>query len=203
MKIANYYFACIMLLLTFKILRVNGTTVTLLNRNIVTYGQSNQVCKNGQSTTVTKEINAAIYVLSNTRTNFNGNRWNRRMEQLDRESKDEKGHIIASSFGGPAEEWNLVPQDISINRKINAQSSILNRWDEVEKWIRDQVKKNAVPVTYKISIVYSNQNGCRPTHFKISATNPRNQGIKGEFDNGPYGSFAISSNGSKNRPRKP
>jgi hypothetical protein len=97
----------------------------------------------------------------------------------------------------------MVPMHRSVNRRITAQSSLLNRWDEFEKWSRDQVKKGNVPVRFTIRIRYGPLNGCRPIGFDISATAKGTSGFQGSFDNGPYGSFAVSSQPSRPKKKKP
>lgn len=175
-----------------------STKYTLLGKNKIEVTESRVTCKNGQSVSVTTGVQGELYALSSTRTSFSGDKWKRRMAELDRESDDEQGHVVASVFGGPVETWNLVPQHRSVNRKINAQSSLLNRWDEFEKWTREQLgKKNGAPVKFTIKIKYASGNGCRPTGFEIDATSKAAPGFQGRFDNGPYGSFAVTS-----RPRK-
>ncbi|KAE9526225.1 hypothetical protein AGLY_013856 [Aphis glycines] len=175
-----------------------STKYTLLSKNKIEVSESRVTCKNGNSVSVTTGVKGELYELSSTRTNFSGDKWKRRMAELDREPDDEQGHVVASVFGGPIETWNLVPQHRSVNRKINAQSSLLNRWDEFEKWTREQLgKKNGAPVKFAIKIKYATKNGCRPIGFEIDASSKAGPGFQGNFDNGPYGSFAVTS-----RPRK-
>lgn len=181
-----------------------STTHTLLGRNVVTVTESRMTCMNGQSTSVTTGVRGELHVLSTVRTDFKGDRWNRRMTELDRVPDDERGHVVASVFGGPVAEWNLVPQHRSINRRINAQGSLLNRWDEFEKWAREQLgKQNGAPVRFEIKVRYAAKNGCRPIGFDVEASSRVGPGFSARFDNGPYGSFAASSNPSKSKPTKP
>lgn len=176
-----------------------STTYTLLDKNVIKVTESTVTCKSGKSTSVTSEVTGDLYVLSTTRTSFSGDRWKNRMAELDRETDDEQGHVVASVFGGPIETWNLVPQHRSINRKINVQNSILNRWDEFEKWTRERLKNtNGTPVKFTIKVKYASPNGCRPVGFEIDATAKDSTGFMAKFDNGPYGSFAVSS-----KPLKP
>ncbi|XP_060833578.1 LOW QUALITY PROTEIN: uncharacterized protein LOC132917064 [Rhopalosiphum padi] len=175
-----------------------STKYTLLGTNKIEVSESSVTCKNGKSTSVTTGVKGELYTLSSTRTNFSGDKWKKRMAELDRESDDEQGHVVASVFGGPVETWNLVPQHRSVNRKINAQSSLLNRWDEFEKWTREQLgKKNGAPVKFTIKIKYATKNGCRPIGFEIDASSKAGPGFEANFDNGPYGSFAVTSSGSR------
>lgn len=171
------------------------TTHTLLNQNTITVTESTVTCKNDKPTTVTTKVTGELYILSSTRTNFSGDKWKKRMAELDRETDDERGHVVASAFGGPIESWNLVPQHKSVNRKINDQNSMLNRWEEFERWARDQLgKKNGSPVKFTINVFYAITNGCRPIAFKIEASSKADTvGLLSEFDNGPHGSFAVSS----------
>lgn len=201
---SNVQVACAILVLIGAVVVDNvgaSTKYTLLGKNQIEVTQSMMTCKNGNSASVTTSVKGELYTLSTTRTNFSGDKWKRRMAELDRESDDEQGHVVASVFGGPIETWNLVPQHRSVNRKINAQSSLLNRWDEFEKWTREQLgKKNGAPVKFTIKIKYAANNGCRPIGFEIDATSKVGPGFQGRFDNGPYGSFAVASNKSKKKP---
>ncbi|KAL4121120.1 hypothetical protein QTP88_013687 [Uroleucon formosanum] len=200
----NVRVACAILVLIGAVVVDNvgaSTKYTLLGKNQIEVTESMMKCKNGKSTSVTTGVKGELYTLSTTRTNFSGDKWKKRMAELDRESDDEQGHVVASVFGGPVETWNLVPQHRSVNRKINAQSSLLNRWDEFEKWTREQLgKKNGAPVKFTIKIKYAANNGCRPIGFEIDATSKVGPGFQGRFDNGPYGSFAVTSNKSKKKP---
>ncbi|NP_001156140.1 uncharacterized protein LOC100162290 precursor [Acyrthosiphon pisum] len=201
----NAQVACAVLLLIGAVVVDNvgaSTKYTLLGKNQIEVTESMVTCKNGKSVSVTTGVKGELYALSTTRTSFSGDKWKRRMAELDRESDDEQGHVVASVFGGPVETWNLVPQHRSVNRKINAQSSLLNRWDEFEKWTREQLgKKNGAPVKFTIKIKYATKNGCRPIGFEIDATSKAGPGFQGRFDNGPYGTFAIASNkSSKKKP---
>ncbi|XP_060866875.1 uncharacterized protein LOC132942477 [Metopolophium dirhodum] len=194
---ANAQVACAVLLLIGAMIVDNvgaSTKYTLLGKNQIEVTESMVTCKNGKSVSVTTGVKGELYALSTTRTSFSGDKWKRRMAELDRESDDEQGHVVASVFGGPVETWNLVPQHRSVNRKINAQSSLLNRWDEFEKWTREQLgKKNGAPVKFTIKIKYAASNGCRPIGFEIDATSKAGPGFQGRFDNGPYGTFAVAS----------
>ncbi|XP_022180041.1 uncharacterized protein LOC111040427 [Myzus persicae] len=201
----NTQVTCTVLLLIGAVFVVNvgaSTKYTLLGKNQIEVTTSTVTCKNGNPVSVTSGVKGELYVLSTTRTNFSGDKWKRRMAELDRESDDEQGHVVASVFGGPVETWNLVPQHRSVNRKINAQSSLLNRWDEFEKWTREQLgKKNGAPVKFSIKIKYAANNGCRPIGFEIDATSKAGPGFQGKFDNGPYGAFATAS--KKTTKKKP
>lgn len=180
-----------------------STSRTLIGKNAIQVTESSVRCKNGKSTTVTTEVSGDLYADSDKRTDFKGTKWTNRMVEMDRERDDERGHVVASVFGGPIEEWNMVPMHRSVNRRITAQSSLLNRWDEFEKWAREQVKKKNVPVRFTIRIRYGPQNGCRPIGFGISATAKGTSGFQASFDNGPYGSFAVSSQPSRPKKKKP
>ena len=50
-----------------------------------------------------------------TRTKFDRAVFYRRMRELDARPGDQRGHLIASSLGGPAEIWNLAPQTACLN----------------------------------------------------------------------------------------
>ncbi|VVC41124.1 Hypothetical protein CINCED_3A012495 [Cinara cedri] len=176
------------------------TPYTLIGRNSVTVTESQATCKNGVSTTVTTAVKGELYVLNppGTRTDFTGNQWKNRMTLLDREPDDEQGHVVASVFGGPIAQWNLVPQHRSVNRKIKVQSDLLNRWDEFEKWGRVELAKiGGAPVKFNMIIKYAPANGCRPIGFVIHGTSPKSSGFDAEFVNGPNGTFAASSVPSK------
>lgn len=180
-----------------------ATQHTLLGKNVISVTESRVTCKNGKTASVTTGVTGELHALSTTRTNFSGDKWKRRMAELDREPDDEQGHVVASVFGGPIETWNLVPMHRSVNRKINAQSSLLNRWDEFEKWAREQLgKQNGAPVRFTIKVKYAAQNGCRPTGFNIVASSKSGPGFTADFDNGPYGSFAMSSKPATRKPKR-
>lgn len=167
-------------------------TYTLLNRNVVNVTEAQMTCMNGQTTTVTVGVTGELYELSTTRTNFSGDGWRRRMAELDRQTQDEQGHVVASMFGGPAVSWNLVPQHYSVNRPINAEGSILNRWVEFERWVQKQLANQGAPVRFEIQVKYAAANGCRPIGFEIIAFSNSDPGFRAEFDNGPYSTFAVA-----------
>lgn len=175
-----------------------STTYTLLGKNVITVTESPMTCKNGKSTSVTTEITGDLYVLSKNRTNFSGNKWQTRMNELDCDKGDERGHVLASVFGGPAEMWNLVPQYSSVNRKLHKENSVLNRWYEFEYFTRTQLKTNN-SVKFTIKIEYASQNGCRPIGFEINAEAKGTSGFYANFENGPFETFAVSSSGKPSK----
>ena len=53
------------------------------------------------------------------RTNFSQS-YDNRMRKMQKKPGDEKGHILASQFGGPAQLFNLMPQYAGQNRNLGA-----------------------------------------------------------------------------------
>ncbi|XP_060535058.1 type VII secretion system protein EssD-like [Cylas formicarius] len=169
------------------------TTYQLNGRNTATVTTGSHTCCNRQSTDVTLSVQATLFDKSNTRTDFKSSRFDTRMTQLDKRPGDEKGHILASVFGGPAEIWNLAPQADNVNKRLLKKNSILVGWYECEKWIQGNLENGAhLPVRAIMRLTYENNN-CRPTYWSIEARNsdPRDPGCKADnIINGYGGPFA-------------
>lgn len=161
---------------------------TLLSLNEIEVTEFSAMCKNSKSAYVTWKVTGELHELSDDKTNFSGNEWKYRMSELDSEEDDEQGYVVGSVFGGLIESWNLVPQHLSVNR-----------WDEFEKWTREQLgKDNGSPVEFTIWINYLTKTGCRPISFEIYASSEADKiGYQAKFDNGPFRSFAVDRNSSK------
>jgi hypothetical protein len=79
------------------------------------------------------------------------------------DGKDDVGHIIGNQFGGPMRNYNLYPQNPSINR---------GHWKSVEdniiKWLRSG-KYSDINIEYQARLVYENPKATRPEgmHFLV------------------------------------
>lgn len=73
--------------------------------------------------------------------------------------RDQKGHLIADKFGGPASEENIVPQLDKVNQSKMAQ---------VENMVRD-LKAEGKSVDYEVKTNYSGSKR-RPTSFEPKIT---------------------------------
>ncbi|CAF2505214.1 unnamed protein product [Rotaria sp. Silwood2] len=82
---------------------------------------------------------------------------------------DERGHIVASVFGGPPVAYNMFPQHRSLNRNYRA-SHILVDWFEAEARIRQHLGNNRGDVQWEVALSYDDLNTGRPTSVSFSAT---------------------------------
>jgi len=117
---------------------------------------------------------------------------------MDGVKGDERGHLVASTLGGPNDDsWNMVLQHMSVNRKIANMSNIFARWDEFEKYvikhIEDPYNSTIISVHFTIDVNYENDKGCRPVCLEVDAksNNISDTGFWGKFFNNPGGNFGV------------
>lgn len=128
---------------------------------------------------ITLGINAIIYPGDlNTGETFNQDWTNDRMTSLDAHGygnnfnivpKDDKGHLLAVALGGPAQDYNLVPQSPLLNRAVGMWRG--EGWADQEiravKWLRELRRNNCDGhVEWKVAINYDLPNR-RPKGFKL------------------------------------
>lgn len=147
----------------------SATMYDLGSGNVVHVTETQRTCGNGRSASVPSVFQGTLakaFPGANQRftSTVDG-----RMALMDREPEDERGHVLASQFGGPAAEWNLIPQWWSVNRKIRNEAAVLDRWIEWERWARYRLDHGAGPITFSIRIEYPGNKGCRPSSFRIEA----------------------------------
>ena len=80
--------------------------------------------------------------------------------------KDDGGHLVADSWGGPSTSLNIVPQNANVNR--------VGLWRDSER-IGLEAFKNGATVERTIKIEYNNRTSLRPSAFVLS------QKIDGEY----------------------
>src|SRR5262249_51365798 len=69
-----------------------------------------------------------------------------------------RGHLIAESFGGPNEAWNIVPMLLSFNTK--------GRWKKMERELSGWLETYN-DLSIKIEITYGGQDLRVPTKFSV------------------------------------
>jgi hypothetical protein len=156
----------------------------------VTFAQ--QECLKGNVESVPTKLVGVAYLKGLPRQSFNSVT---RFNKMDAVKDDERGHLVASTFGGPNDDrWNLVPQHISVNRKIANMSSIMARWDEFESYVTDQLKTDGTTVRFTIDVNYESK-GCRPISFAVNAKSSAilDTGYCGDFINNPYDRFSVDA----------
>lgn len=94
------------------------------------------------------------------------------MKRMSAQSKDEKGHLVASALGGPAQLYNMVPQAQYSNQHISKSGvrSIIAHWHEMEDEIRKFVGDGCgiVQLTVIPSYINSGQLGYRPKNVRMN-----------------------------------
>ncbi|CAG7818431.1 unnamed protein product [Allacma fusca] len=90
------------------------------------------------------------------------------------DKSDERGHIIASSLGGPAVPWNIFPQAPRMNRGPEPWDHASNApptWKQFEGKVRDFLAlRGRRTVQYTIHFdYYDRRNPCRPSDVSASA----------------------------------
>jgi len=87
------------------------------------------------------------------------------MRDMDALSDDERGHILAASFGGPNDELNFVPQSSGLNRRASSTS----HWYTFETEIREFLRSRpSAYVDYTVHIIYGDLNtNRRPVGFFV------------------------------------
>lgn len=79
---------------------------------------------------------------------------------------DERGHLVGSQFSGPAEWYNLSPQNMRVNRNAGYQS-IITDWYETECEVRRFLNQGGDRcVTWEVTMNYEG-NSNRPTSFHL------------------------------------
>lgn len=85
--------------------------------------------------------------------------------------RDDRGHMVASSLGGPAKAYNLIPQHPLVNRNFRMHQD--GSWYEHERKVADfiEVRGRTCPVVkYKVAVNYHHKSiSLRPRGFKIEA----------------------------------
>ncbi|XP_060833890.1 uncharacterized protein LOC132917258 [Rhopalosiphum padi] len=152
----------------------------------VTFAQRKCLSKNSESVPVI--LTGVAYETGLPRKSFNSFT---RFNKMDGVKGDERGHLVASTFGGLNDDsWNMVPQHVSVNRKISKMSNIMARWDEFEKWASVQLGRNK-SVQFKITVNYEDAKGCRPVSFEVDAKSSYSKdSFQGKFINSPDDNFA-------------
>lgn len=105
------------------------------------------------------------------------------MADMDAIGGDEKGHLIASSFGGLAQWWNLAPQSPWLNRNVGTRS-ILWTWKEAETKTLEALrggKGRSARIRVDVKYDTSGQT-CRPIAFRFQSQIRDNRGSVDSFD---------------------
>ncbi len=96
-----------------------------------------------------------------------------RMIELDRRETvptsqgDDRGHILASSLGGPRNVLNIVPQDPNLNRMYAGHRSM---WYDAERLFTEMINDHpGIQIDWTLVITYGNlhQDNLRPTEFGL------------------------------------
>ena len=70
---------------------------------------------------------------------------------MNRNPNDERGHLLASSLGGPMHEYNFAPQTPIVNRNFGGESY----WYHIEGNIRDTLSRNDVDhIDWTLVVIY-------------------------------------------------
>lgn len=180
----------------------------LLGNGYVDVTMESRTCLNNKPLSVPVRLVGEASVAGARRTSFNSDKRFLAMDGIknpkDKIDADERGHLVASTIGGPADDsWNMVPQRTSVNRKIAKESNLMGRWDEFEKWMVEEIGRSKT-VYFTIEVNYERASGCRPVSFKVdgrSSAKP-STGYRGIFDNrpgGPFGTVAQTQKEMKNK----
>ena len=79
---------------------------------------------------------------------------------------DDKGHLLASSLGGPLEDWNLAPQ----LRRLNRGDGSGVGWRNLENEIHTYLQKRCGYVHWFLVVGYLHSGSRRPNSFVVQAT---------------------------------
>lgn len=83
------------------------------------------------------------------------NGFEKRMSDLSKKEKDELGHVLAHSLGGPNELFNFVPQHSRTNRNLNKTEDEYSYWNQTEGLIRYYLIDSTVKeIVWKAIMMY-------------------------------------------------
>lgn len=109
------------------------------------------------------------HITTKQRVNFPTSGPIERKYQAVKEPGDERGHLVASQFSGPAEWYNLSPQNSRVNRNLGYQS-ITTDWYgaecEVRKFLGEAGGNRYVSWTVDMTYV-GDSNRPRQYHLKV------------------------------------
>lgn len=97
-----------------------------------------------------------------------------RMEDLDaryttrEQHGDDKGHLLASTLGGPRHILNIVPQDAHLNRVVDR--GVGSQWLLIESFLREQIRDHpGLQIDWTMVVHYDwlEQDHTRPTGFGL------------------------------------
>lgn len=110
-----------------------------------------------------------------------------------KQDNDERGHLVAAQFGGPAEWYNMAPQHKRVNYNRGGRQ-ILTDWANTEKTVKDFIRGGVdrhvrwvVDMKYKLDSirpdeftlnVYFFENGVEKPHRGLSLNNIDNEGTR-------------------------
>lgn len=121
--------------------------------------------------------------LGRRRTNF-GNDFDDLFERIS-EDGDDRGHLVASQFGGPAVWYNLSPQSPKVNRNLQTRHC-LNDWCKVESEMKNYLQTPGEPrddskyVIYTVKMSYVGTSN-RPDMYELMVKFMRDPAVL-EFD---------------------
>lgn len=89
------------------------------------------------------------------------------MDNMHRLQNDERGHLIAASFGGTNRAFNIVPQDRGVNRRVGSNSHWLTFENAIRAFINRDERNN---VDFHVYVLYGDlPESRRPTAFLTRA----------------------------------
>lgn len=122
------------------------------------------------------------------RTNFGLKEHENQMKNMNAEKKDQKGHLVASSIGGPAEIWNLAPQTTKVNKGDKSGDG----WSTLEDEVRKHLKIAGNSVEWTVYVDYGDlPNSNRPTAFTAVAKFSKGKEVSMTCDNDASLSYRV------------
>jgi len=76
------------------------------------------------------------------------------MELMGAHKTDEKGHLVGSQFGGPAEAYNLVPMSNSQNRNFHSTYISTFSFYDLEMRMSDYLSLQCGMIDFEVHINY-------------------------------------------------
>lgn len=124
-------------------------------RNPITDYEYYEIQVNNKTTRIPKMARAILKELNSAsgRNSF-GASFDAQMKAMHAAKNDEKGHVIASQFNGPALDYNMVPMGNYQNRNFLVKNVFMASYYDMEMRMKDFISAGCGSVDLKVDVQY-------------------------------------------------